>query len=55
MLAALRVEAAELSGQLSAAQVSLGAKDGLIQQLKGMVGGGSCAGDAAGVGRRGGL
>lgn len=38
LLSALREEAAELAGQLAAAQASVAAKDKLIQQLRGMVG-----------------
>lgn len=44
LLAALREEAAELAGQLSAVHASVAAKDRLIQQLKGLV----STGDAAG-------
>lgn len=38
LLAAVREEAAELAGELSAAQGSLAAKDRLVEQLKGMLG-----------------
>lgn len=44
LLAALREEAAELAGQLSAVHASVAAKDRLIQQLKGLVSTGDGAG-----------
>jgi hypothetical protein len=47
LLEALREEAAEMTGQLSAAEASLAAKDTLIQQLKGLVASGEAAGGAA--------